>query len=343
MKKHLTGSKFMLFLTLWVVLSQLTITGVLLALDAADIVNINIISTSPWYMVGMQLVILMLPLMVWLIMKEDKLAPNIPRQQLSAKNIILVVAISLLIQPAMMTLSGISSLFFTNYISEMIYTFMEHPLWLILLATAVTPAVCEELVFRGYLQTQHKGRKLKQVAILNGLFFAIIHLNLQQFAYAFVMGIIFVYMVHYTRSIWAGILSHFIVNATQGIMGRWAFAATDTHAQVQTTERLIPAVSPEVETIILIGGFALLLAPVIVLLFREFFRYNKSKMAEEAEIAALTQATIEDIVELTELTETSNPMEEDQPVPSLIDKYVIIVILIYALFQGLLFLGRAVG
>jgi len=313
---------------IWAILAQFTVIGVLSALNNAEIIDSSTIFASPWFIIGVQLLIFILPLFVWLVMKEEKFSSNIPAHKLGAKNIILIVAISLLIQPAMMTLSGISSLFFTNYVSEMIYSSLEQPLWLILLASAVTPAICEELVFRGYLQTQQRDRRLKQAAILNGLFFAIIHLNLQQFLYAFVMGIIFVYMVHYTRSIWAGILSHFVVNAAQGLLGRWAFSNTNANAEVQAAERIIPAVSPVVEATILVGGFALLLAPVLFLLFREFFRYNQRKHG--------------DIIEINEAIDSTDTDEEQIPAknPPFFDKYMVIVIVIFTLFQLVLFAGR---
>lgn len=316
----------MLFLMIWVILSQLIFTGILIALDAADIVDIDVITASPWYMICIQLIILLLPLFIWLSMKADVLANNIPSKNLSAKNIILIIAISLFIQPAMMTLSGISSLFFTNHVSEMMYTFMEQPLWLIILATAVTPAVCEELVFRGYVQTKHSDRNIKQAAILNGLFFAIIHLSIQQFAYAFVMGIIFAYMVYYTRSIWAGILSHFVVNATQSIMGRWAFASTEA------TERLIPSLSPEVEAVIIIGNFALFLTPIVRILFKKFFLYNKNQMSQETS-DRLPVSSPEDPINDTNET-CKEPIISNSP--PMIDKYVIAIITIYIAFQALL-------
>jgi len=276
MKKHLTGSKFMLFLLIWFVVAQLLIVGVLQVFASVYDLDINAISASPWLIIVTQLTALLLPLFVWLYIKKDSFKKNMPNWALGTKNIVIITLLSFLLQPVMMTVSGISSLFFTNYVSETIYAFMEYPLWLIILAMAVTPAVVEELVFRGYLQTQHQDRNIHQAALLNGLFFGIIHLNMQQFAYAFFMGIIFAYMVYYTRSIWAGILPHFIVNATQGIIGRLAFApgAYETLAQVEP-ERLITSVSPEVEAIIIIGIFALMLSPIIFVLARAFVRHNR--------------------------------------------------------------------
>ena len=290
----------MLFLLIWFISVQLILAIAVPALGQVFEFESAAVYASPWFLIGVQLVVLMLPLLLWLKIKRDKFAPNMPNWSLGTKNIILIVALSFLLQPVMMTISGISSLFFTNYVSETMYSLMNYPLWLILLAMAVTPAVCEELVFRGYIQSQHRDRSLKQAALLNGLFFAIIHLSMQQFAYAFIMGIVFFVMVHYTRSIWAGILPHFIVNASQGMLARWAFssldegAAQDAAYAAEQFENLFPGISLDVLAIIIIGVFALCLSPVIIILFREFIKHNRQRIAAAEWQTARTEGYVSD-------------------------------------------------
>jgi len=192
------------------------------------------------------------------------------------------------LQPAMMLISSISSLFFTNHVTEMMYGALEQPIWLILLAMAVTPAIVEELVFRGYLQAQHSNFPIKQAALLNGLFFGIIHLNPQQFSYAFVLGIIFAYMVYYTRSIWAGILPHFIFNASQGLLGRWAFntaANPEPVYEAPITWALMES-NPELAGVIVMAVITLFASPIIISLFVALVKHNKSRV----EVPQIAQA-----------------------------------------------------
>jgi len=176
------------------------------------------ISFSPWFIIFTQVTGLLLPLGIWLAVTRDKL--NLPRMELGSRNVLYVVLLSFLLQPGMMVVSGISGLIFPNQVAELFAELMENPLWLMLLAIAITPAICEEVVFRGYIQSKYKHWTIKCAALINGLFFAIIHLNAQQFFYAFVLGAIFAYLVHYTRSIYAGILAHFIMNASQIVIAR---------------------------------------------------------------------------------------------------------------------------
>ena len=267
MNKDFAGSKFMLFLIIWSIIVLFVIIGVLEVLYVTHGLDTNAVLMSPWFLIGYQLVNLMLPLAIWMLIKREGFS-NTPNWKLGGKNIILIVALSFLLQPAMMLLSAISSLFFPNPIADMLNDFTQHPFLLVVVAAAVTPAICEEVVFRGYIQSRQRGTIMK-VALLNGLFFAIIHLNLHQFAYTFAMGVVFAYLVYYTRSVWAGILPHFIINATQATWGRLAMLA----------EVAEDAPEPHItDVIIVFGVIALILMPVIAVLFRSFVRHNRWRL-----------------------------------------------------------------
>ena len=139
-------------------------------------------------------------------------------------NILLVIVLSLLLQPLMMLFSAVASLFLPNPVTGLISELAALPLPVALMIVALTPAICEELVFRGFIQSKYESQPIIIAAVVNGLFFGMIHMNLHQFAYAFAMGIVFAYMVYYTRSVFAGILAHFVVNATQYTLGYWTAA-----------------------------------------------------------------------------------------------------------------------
>ena len=351
--KNQTGNKFMLFLIIWSLVSQIVLYAALLVISGGDDARITSILISPWTLIFNQLLMFILPLGVWLLIKKDSLKSNLPNQPLGGMNIIMLVALSFLLQPLMMTIGGISGLFFHNYIADVLYGFMQYPLWLTLLAIAVTPAICEELVFRGYIQSQHRGHSIRKIALINGLFFAIIHLNLQQFAYTFVLGVIIAYMVHYTRSIWAGILPHFIINASQSLMGRLV-SDIGTDAAAPPPDRLIATVSYEVEAVIVMAVFTLLISPILIVVFRAFLKHNRSRMAEPAaqdsdsryydyenhEAMSHEYQTFE-TQSYEPPTPEPQPQEPQQAPPqeaprAIIDRYAIGVIVIYALIIALL-------
>jgi sodium transport system permease protein len=90
-------------------------------------------------------------------------------------------------------------------------------LWLLALL-ALTPAICEEAVFRGVLLAGIRGRaSAVRVALVNGLLFGAFHLSFES-AFRFLptawLGFILAWAVLSTRSIWVGVLMHFVNNGS---------------------------------------------------------------------------------------------------------------------------------
>jgi len=88
--------------------------------------------------------------------------------------------------------------------------------WL-LLVLAVTPAVCEELVFRGVLLGGTRTLEPWRIAVLNGVVFGAFHLSFEtviRFLPTACLGIVITWAVWRTGSIWIGVLMHLLNNAT---------------------------------------------------------------------------------------------------------------------------------
>ena len=89
----------------------------------------------------------------------------------------------------------------------------ETPWYYVILVMAVIPAICEELVFRGFLLSGFRRLNNTWSAIaLSSLFFAIIHGILQQSLNAFAMGLIIGYIAIKTGSLLPCILYHLTHN-----------------------------------------------------------------------------------------------------------------------------------
>ena len=80
-------------------------------------------------------------------------------------------------------------------------------------ALALTPAVCEELLFRGYLQRQVE-RRAGAVAsiVVVGVLFGLYHLRLSQVVPLSMLGIYMGFVVWATGSLWSGVLVHLLNN-----------------------------------------------------------------------------------------------------------------------------------
>ena len=80
---------------------------------------------------------------------------------------------------------------------------------------AVLPAICEELIFRGVIFSGLKrGIGSVWAIVLSSLLFALIHQNLNQFIYPFIMGMVFAIIMNKTNNLLYTILFHFFNNFT---------------------------------------------------------------------------------------------------------------------------------
>ena len=86
-------------------------------------------------------------------------------------------------------------------------------LWILIFA--IVPAFCEELIFRGVVFNGLKKSLGSLPAIfLSALTFALVHQNIQQFIYPFIMGIVFAVIADKTGNIFYTMIMHLFNNIT---------------------------------------------------------------------------------------------------------------------------------
>ncbi len=163
-------------------------------------------------------------LLYWALMpkKQQIVIQTIQPKPLSGKVILLVIILGVLLFALNI---GISSFF-----NEIIYIFgYETPVSITkvpeladtgikvflfeLLITAVYPAICEEFLHRGILLNGTKDIGYKKAIFFSGLLFGLMHFSIEKFFYATILGWIFGLIVVMTKSIWTGVILHFINNA----------------------------------------------------------------------------------------------------------------------------------
>jgi len=108
---------------------------------------------------------------------------------------------------------------------ELINTTIQHLLYVQstpdllfnLLTIAILPAIGEELLFRGIIQTNlEKGIKNPHLAIwLTALIFSFIHFQFQGFIPRVLLGAILGYLFVWSRNLWIPIIAHLVYNASQ--------------------------------------------------------------------------------------------------------------------------------
>lgn len=86
-------------------------------------------------------------------------------------------------------------------------------LFVLVLLIAVTPAICEELAFRGFILSglRHSGHRWGAI-VVSAIFFGIAHMILQQSILTAAVGVVIGYLAVKTGSLLPGVLFHAVFN-----------------------------------------------------------------------------------------------------------------------------------
>ncbi len=147
------------------------------------------------------------------VLGDRKLIFGIQQEPMSGKVLGMVMLSSVLMLPIVTWLNAFSMLFVKNYIVDTISSAASGSLLMSLLYIALAPAVAEEFVFRGLLYHGLRQLGVLKAALISGVMFGLIHLNANQFVYAFAIGVVLALMVEATGSIYSAMIMHFCVNA----------------------------------------------------------------------------------------------------------------------------------
>ncbi|MFQ5535844.1 MAG: ABC transporter permease subunit/CPBP intramembrane protease [Gemmatimonadota bacterium] len=131
-------------------------------------------------------------------------------------------------------------------------------LWLLFLL-AVTPAVCEEMVFRGVLLGASRVLEPWRMVLLNGLVFGMFHLSFEtaiRFLPTAWLGIVIAWAVWRTGSVWVGSLMHLLNNGSIVVLA----SVPTTRAFLSDPQAPPPLWLLPVAALALAGGIRLLAA-----------------------------------------------------------------------------------
>jgi len=102
--------------------------------------------------------------------------------------------------------------------NDLLEFFKSLPFLITLFIVAVMPAVCEEVLHRGFILHTFKGIKNKWVIIISmGFIFGIFHLDPYRFLGTAVLGVLLTYIMVETRNILLPIMFHFVNNALSAL------------------------------------------------------------------------------------------------------------------------------
>lgn len=209
-RSRLAGTQYLFMMIVWVVLGLiLGVTGL--------IRRFNYYSSST--LAELEFLI---PVVVLLFMDRFEVMRGTRMKMIGIRTILWTLLFTVLILPVTYYLNMVSQLFVPNAVNETVSYFAvtagqdiwAKPLWLNLLYIAILPPLIEEFIFRGVLFQGFRSCGLFKTAFFTALMFGLAHGNLNQFMYAFAVGIFLAYLVEASGSVYASMLAHSLINGT---------------------------------------------------------------------------------------------------------------------------------
>lgn len=139
--------------------------------------------------------------------------------RIKISSVFMIILFTFLIMPLIVVINAVSMFFVDNVVQAMSGEIMKVPFIVMFLLIGIIAPFSEELTFRGVIyQGYKKSGTAFQAMLLSALLFALMHMNFNQAAYAFVVGVIAILVVEATGSIWGSIIIHVVFNAQQVCM-----------------------------------------------------------------------------------------------------------------------------
>ena len=175
-----------------------------------------------------------------------------PLKKLGFYDIIGSIGFWLLILILVVVISSLQLKLFPSQLDdlEILNKFMANTkLWEKILIFSLTPAICEEILFRGLIfGSLREKMSLKSATILSGLLFGIFHLYPGKILSTALLGMLFAYVVARTGSIVIAMILHFVNNAFSLLLGTYV----DTLQKSLTLSGIIGAI---MMFLVLIGAY----------------------------------------------------------------------------------------
>lgn len=190
------------------------------------VVFISVISVrNPAYTLGiipnfiLSQSIILAPALVGVLFSKENLFRLAGFHKIRISTMFMIILFTLLSMPLTGLINAISMLFVDNTVAAISGEVLEVPFLIILFIIGIFGPFSEELVFRGIIYQGYKRTGTALCAmVLSALLFALMHMNFNQAAYAFAIGLMVALLVEATGSIWSSILFHMFFNSQQVCM-----------------------------------------------------------------------------------------------------------------------------
>lgn len=151
--------------------------------------------------------------------KGDNLWKECGFNKIKTSTVFLTILLAVVSYPMVMFTNVFSQFFVKNTMAQATDDLVGNTPVLYIIAIALLAPVCEEILLRGFFHNRLKKMvSFTAAAILSGFWFGVFHLNLNQFCYAWLLGVVFAYVNRASGSIYTSMIMHVVINSFGGIM-----------------------------------------------------------------------------------------------------------------------------
>lgn len=176
------------------------------------------IDSYTWRLVFSQF-ILFAPAMIYFATDKQSYAQAVRLKKMKISSVLWVILFCVLMRPALSLISAISLLYSRNYtVGYMSQLTGQKSIPVALTVVALIPCIVEESIFRGVFYNEYSKVRPRTAIFMSALMFGLVHGNLNQFTYAFAMGVVFALVIEATDSILSSMVIHFISNGLSILM-----------------------------------------------------------------------------------------------------------------------------
>ncbi len=254
-----------------------------LALGVAGLFYPQLLNMVPASLLSEALVIL--PVIIMALLTPARPAEMFALRKMPFKQVLLSAALIAAAFPVAVFCNAVSTVFVDNTVLAMSGSILSEPFPVMLALIGVFGPLCEELAFRGYIfQNLKSGGKTAAAAVVSGILFGMIHMNVNQALYGMALGTIMAFAVAATGSLWSSLIMHVLLNSIE-VAGMYAADyAADLAESVPALEQIIESEQSEI-TLMDIGGYgvaALVGIAFCVLIIRKMRAIRLASAGESA-------------------------------------------------------------
>lgn len=160
--------------------------------------------------------IILAPALLGVLLSKENLPGLAGFHKIKVSSAFKILLFTFLSMPLTSLINMVTMLFVDNTVAAISGEVLEAPFLVMLSIIGIFGPFSEELVFRGIVYQGYKRTGTTFCAmILSALLFALMHMNFNQAAYAFAIGIIVVMLVEATGSLWSSVIFHMFFNSQQ--------------------------------------------------------------------------------------------------------------------------------